>query len=141
MAKPDLIRLARVNVEAYNSGDWQLLREVLAPDVVYDEIGTQRRVTGVEKMIEVYQGWKQIAPDGHGAISKAFSSGNSVTLEVTWFGTQTGPMAVTEDTVPPTGKQWVVPGVQVIIFDGDKIKELRQYFDMMTLLKHIGAVS
>jgi hypothetical protein len=26
----------------------------------------------------------------------------------------------------------------VISFEGDKIKELRQYFDMMTLLKHIG---
>ena len=138
MAKPDLIRLARINVEAYNASDWQKLREVLAPDVVYDEVGTQRRLTGPEQMIEVYQGWKRVAPDGHGTITKAFASGNSVTLEVTWTGTQTGPLAVTEETVPPTGRQWVVPGAQVILFEGEKIKVLRQYFDMMTLLKHIG---
>ena len=27
-----------------------------------------------------------------------------------------------------------MPGAQVIMFEGEKIKELRQYFDMMTLL-------
>lgn len=140
MSKPDLIRLARANVEAYNAADWQRLREVLTPDVIYDEIGTQRRVQGCEEMINIYRGWKQVAPDGNGTITKAFASGNSVTLEVTWTGTQTGPLPGPEGIVPPTGKQWVVPGVQVIQFDGDRIKQLRQYFDMMTLLKHIGAV-
>jgi steroid delta-isomerase-like uncharacterized protein len=141
MAKPDLIRLARINVEAYNAGDWQRLREVLAPDVVYDEIGTQRRLVGVDKMIEAYQGWKQVAADGRGEITKAFASGNSVTLEVTWTGTQTGPLASPEGTVPPSGRKWIIPGAQMITFDGDKIKELRQFFDMMTLLRHIGAGS
>jgi steroid delta-isomerase-like uncharacterized protein len=141
MAKPDLIRLARVNVEAYNTSNWQQLKDVLASDVVYDEIGTQRRVVGADQMIEVYQGWKKVAPDGHGTITKAFASGNSVTLEVTWTGTQTGPLAVSETPVPPSGRQWVVPGAQVIHFEGEKIKELKQYFDMMTLLKHIGVGS
>lgn len=141
MAKPDLIRLARINVEAYNESDWQKLKEVLTPDVVYDEVGTQRRVVGPDQMIDVYRGWKQVAPDGHGAITKAFASGNSVTLEVIWTGTQMGPLAVSEPAVPPTGKQWVVPGAQVIHFEGEKIKELRQYFDMMTLLKQIGGGS
>jgi steroid delta-isomerase-like uncharacterized protein len=141
MAKPDLIRLARINVEAYNASDWQQLREVLAPDVVYDEVGTQRRLIGADQMIDAYRGWKQVAPDGRGAITKAFASGNSATLEVTWTGTQTGPLAVPQGTVPPSGRQWIVPGAQVIIFEGEKIKELRQYFDMMTLLRHIGAAS
>jgi steroid delta-isomerase-like uncharacterized protein len=141
MAKPDLIRLARINVEAYNASNWQLLREVLTPDVVYDEVGTQRRVVGADRMIGVYQAWKQVAPDGHGNITKAFASGNSVTLEVIWTGTQTGPLAVSEPAVPPSGRQWVVPGAQVIHFEGEKIKELKQYFDMMTLLKHIGVDS
>jgi steroid delta-isomerase-like uncharacterized protein len=138
MAKPDLIRLARVNIEAYNASDWQPLKDILAPDVVYDEVGTQRRLVGAEQMIEAYRGWKRVAPDGHGTITKAFASGNSVTLEVTWTGTQTGPLAVAEAAVPPTGRKWVVPGAQVITFEGEKIKQVRQYFDMMTLLKHIG---
>jgi steroid delta-isomerase-like uncharacterized protein len=141
MSKPDLIRLARINVEAYNASDWQQLREVLAPDVVYDEVGTQRRLEGAERMIEAYQGWKQVAPDGHGTITKAFASGASVTLEVVWKGTQMGPLASPEGVVPPSGKQWVVPGAQVISFEGDKIKHMRQYFDMMTLLEHIGVVA
>lgn len=34
MAEQDLIRLACENVEAYNVGNWQRLKAVLAPDVV-----------------------------------------------------------------------------------------------------------
>jgi steroid delta-isomerase-like uncharacterized protein len=109
--------------------------------VIYDEVGTQRRLIGADQMIDAYRGWKQVAPDGRGVITKAFASGNSVTLEVTWTGTQTGPLDVPEGTVPPSGRQWIVPGAQVIIFEGEKIQELRQYFDMMTLLRHIGVAS
>ncbi len=138
MAESDLILLATENVEAYNAGDWERLRAVLAPDVVYDEVGTQRHLLGADKMVEAYKGWKEAAPDGRGNIIKAFASGRFVTLEVMWTGTHTGPLAASGSPIPPTGKSWNVLGAQVIRFDGNKIKEFRQYFDMLTLLQQIG---
>ena len=139
MAEQDLIKLARENVEAYNTGDWQRLKAPLASDVVYDEVGSQRRMQGADQLVEAYQGWKQALPDGKGTIRNAFASGNSVAIEVTWTGTQTGPLVGPGGTIPPSGKSMSLPGAQLITFQGDKIKELHQYFDLMTLLQQLGA--
>jgi steroid delta-isomerase-like uncharacterized protein len=139
MAEQDLIRLARENVEAYNGGDWQRLKTALAPDVVYDEVGSQRRLKGADQMVQAYQGWKQAAPDGKGTITNAFGSGNLVLLEVTWTGTQTGPVVGPSGTIPPSGKAWNIMGAQVITIEGGQIRALRQYFDLLTMLQQIGA--
>ena len=139
MAEQDLIRLARENVEAYSAGDWQRLKAPLAPDVVYDEVGSQRRLRGADQMVQAYQGWKQAFPDGKGTIKNAFASGNQVTIEVTWEGTHSGPLMGPGGTIPPSGKSMLLPGAQVITFQGDKIKEVRQYFDLLTILQQIGA--
>jgi predicted ester cyclase len=39
---------------------------------------------------------------------------------------------------PPTGKKWNVRGAQVVILEGNKIKELRQYFDMNTIMQQLS---
>lgn len=139
MTEPEVIRLARENVEAYSTGDWQRLRAALASDVIYDEVGTQRRLQGVEQMVEAYQTWKNAIPDGKGTVTTAFASGNSVLIEVTWSGTQTGPLMGPSGIVPPSGKTINVRGAQVIIVEAGKIRELHQHFDLLTLLQQIGA--
>ena len=139
MTEQDLIKLARENVEAYNTGDWQRLKAPLAADVVYEELGSQRRMRGADQLVEAYQGWKQALPDGKGVIKTAFASGNSVAIELTWTGTQSGPLVGPGGTIPPSGKSISLPGAQLITFQGDKIKELHQYFDLTTLLQQIGA--
>ena len=136
MSQQDLINSARENVEAFNAGDWQRLKAALAPDVIYDEVGSQRRLQGADQFVEAYQGWKLAGPDCKGTISNALASGNTVVIEVHWTGTQTGPLGA----IPPSGKPWSVRGAQVVALDGNRIKELRQYFDMTTILQQIGAV-
>jgi predicted ester cyclase len=58
---------------------------------------------------------------------------------VTWKGTHTGPLVTAEGTIPASGKRQETPAAIVYTFEGAKIKESRQYFDLMTLLKQIGA--
>ena len=139
MIHQEMIRLACENVEAYNAGDWERLKASLAPGVVYDEPGTQRHLEGADQMIAAYRGWKHAAPDGKGVITKAFASESSVTLEVIWTGTQTGTLLGAEGAIPPTGKQWNVMGAQVITIEDGKIVHFRQYFDMLTILRQLGA--
>jgi steroid delta-isomerase-like uncharacterized protein len=136
MSQQDMINLARENVEAYNAGDWHRLKAALAPNVIYDEVGGQRRLQGAGQFVEAHEGWKQAGPDSKGTITNAFASGNTVMIEVHWTGTQTGPLGA----IPPSGKSWSVRGAQVFTIEGGKIKELRQYFDMMTILQQMGAV-
>ena len=83
MTEQDLIRLARENVEAWNAGDWQRLKAALAPDVVYDEVGSQRRMQGADQLVRAYQGWKKAVPDGKGNITNSVAADNTVVIEVT----------------------------------------------------------
>ena len=62
-----------------------------------------------------------------------------MTLEITWEGTQTGPLEGPQGTVPASGKSAVVEAVQVMRVSNYKIKENRHFFDMLGLLRQIGA--
>ena len=139
MAEQDPIRVARENIEAFNAGDWQRVKATLAPDSVYDEVGTQRRLRGADEIVQALQGWKQAMPDAKGTITNAIASGNTVTQEITWEGTQTGPLMGPGGSLPASGKRQVTRAAWIATVQGDKIKESRHYFDMMSLLQQIGA--
>ncbi len=139
MAEQDAIRVARENIEAFNAGDWQRLKATLAPDSVYDEVGTQRRIQGADEVVQALQGWKQAMPDAKGTVANAVASGNTATLEITWEGTQTGPLVGPGGTIPASGKRQVTRAAWIGTIQGDKIKETHHYFDMMSLLQQLGA--
>jgi predicted ester cyclase len=64
-----------------------------------------------------------------------------VAIEVTWEGTHSGPMATPDgQELPPSNKRITVKSVEVIEIEDGKIKALRHYFDLMTLLQQIGAM-
>jgi steroid delta-isomerase-like uncharacterized protein len=134
-----MIEIAREQVDAFNNGDWERLQAGLAADARYHELATQRKVEGPEKIVELFKGWKTAFPDAAGKVTSAVGSGNMAALEVTWTGTHTGPLETAEGTIPASGKHQETPAAIVFAFEGGKIKEDRQYFDLMTLLKQIGA--
>jgi steroid delta-isomerase-like uncharacterized protein len=134
-----MIKIAREQVDAFNNGDWERLQAGLAADARYHEFATQRKVEGPEKIVELFKGWKTAFPDAAGTVTSAVGSGNTAALEVTWKGTHTGPLETAEGTIPASGKRQETPAAIVFTFEGGKIKEDRQYFDLMTLLKQIGA--
>ncbi len=136
----DKIQIARENVEAFNAGDWQRFKAPLSGDSVYEEPATQRRVQGPDAIAETSQGWKQAFPDARGTVTRALERDDTVVLEITWEGTQTGALAGPQGTIPASGKRVRVQAVQVLTLRGDKIAENKHYFDMMTLLTQIGAL-
>jgi steroid delta-isomerase-like uncharacterized protein len=140
MAEQDLIKAARDLVEAFNVHDWAACKNALAPNAVYDEAATARRISGVNDIITCWQGWKQAMPDVKGTIGNAIASGNRVVLEVTWAGTHTGPLQGPAGTIPATGKHQTTRAAFVFDFDAGKIRESRHYFDMLSLLQQLGVL-
>ena len=134
-----MVKIAREQVDAFNTGDWERVRAGLTSDSRMDELGTDRKVDGPEKILEVFKGWKQAFPDATGTVRSAFASGNTATLEVIWKGTHSGPLTTPDGTIPASGKRQETPAAIFFTFEGDKIKESRHYFDSLTLLKQIGA--
>ena len=79
-------------------------------------------------------------PDVKGTVTNSFTSGNIVTLEISWTGTQTGPMVTPDGTIPPSGKSQTTQAAWILEFEEGKMKESRHYFDLVTFLKQIDAM-
>ncbi len=136
----DLTEVAREVVEAFNASDWERTRALMTPDYLYNEVGTQRSIQGPDEVIAALEEWKEAMPDATGTVTNALVSGNTVTLQITWEGTQTGPLEGPMGTIPASGKRQVTPSAWILTFEGERIKESHHYFDMLALLSQIGAI-
>ena len=133
-----LIDAAKASVLAYNERDWNKVRSVATPDVVYDEVATGRKVEGIDQLLPLWQGWARAFPDSKGTFHNALASGTSVTLEVTWSGTHKGPLETPSGPVQPTGKTISIRACMVLEMAGERVKQQRHYFDMATLFQQLG---
>lgn len=136
----DLTEAAPELIDAFNEADWERFRGVLAPDAVYAETGTGRRVEGADAYVELCQGWKEALPDVRGTIRGAVAGDDTVAQELLWEGTHTGPMQTPGGTLEPSGAQISVEASLWVRFEGDKAREVHHYLDVLTLLQQIGAI-
>ena len=132
-------KVARGIVDAHSASDWAGVKNSLAPNSVYEEYGTRRRIEGSDAIVAALQGWKTAFPDVKGTVNNALASENAVALEVTWRGTHTGPLDTPNGSVPASGKAFTLLTAWTIDVENDKITSSRHYFDILTLLEQIGA--
>ena len=133
-----LIEAAKAPAIAYGDKDWDKVKASLTPNFRYDEVATHRSVEGIDSVLEVWKGWATAFPDSKPTFHDAHVSGNTVVLELTWKGTQTGPMATPDGEVPATGKSIEMRSIQVNEIQDDKVASTRQYFDMATMMSQLG---
>ena len=139
MGEQDLVKVAKEAVEAFNKADWDRSMALVGGSL-YNEVGTGRQLRGEAEILPAWQGWRRAMPDVKGTVTNSFASGSKAVLEVTWEGTQTGPLDGPGGTFPPSGKRQTSRAAWVFEFDGDKIEESRRYFDMLTFMQQIGAM-
>jgi steroid delta-isomerase-like uncharacterized protein len=138
MSQQPQIDAAKAPVIAYGKKDWDAVKAAVAPDVVYDEVATNRKVQGVDPVIALWKGWATALPDSKATFHEAFVSGDTVVLEVTWRGKHTGPLQTPTGQIPATGKSIELRACQVFEIANGKAQSMRQYFDMATLMQQLG---
>jgi steroid delta-isomerase-like uncharacterized protein len=141
MADKSILEVAKSPIIAFNDKNWGAAKEGLAPDMVYDEVATQRRIKNVEEVLSVWKGWAKAFPDAKASFDKETVSGNTVVIEVTWRAKQMGPLQLLGKDLAATGKQIEVRACEVIEVLAGKVKTLRHYFDLATLLRQLGVAS
>jgi steroid delta-isomerase-like uncharacterized protein len=136
----DLGQAATEVVEAFNASDWDRMRSMLGPEVIYIETGTARRLQGVEAHVGACQAWKAALPDVRGRIALALAADSTVALELIWQGTHTGPLPTPAGVITPSGASVTVPASLWMRFEVDKVAEVHHYLDVLALLQQIGAI-
>ncbi len=135
------LEIAKASITAFNEKDWNRIRDLYAPDAVYDEKATVRRMEGPDEIIEALQGWATAFPDAKGTIVGELGSADIAVLEIVWKATHTGPLQTPSGTIPPSSRTVELPACSVIRVVDEKIKSDTHYFDLLTLLGQIGAVT
>jgi len=140
MADQDVISLLRENLEAFSAGDMNRMEATVAEDGTYEELATQRSVKGRDEVVKIWTEWKQAFPDAKATIQNIFASGNRAVVEILWEGTHTGDMMGPGGTIPASGKRIQQRASMVVTAEGNQLKEVHHYFDLMSLLQQIGAM-
>jgi steroid delta-isomerase-like uncharacterized protein len=112
----------------------------MAPDGVYDEKATGRRIEGVEEIVQTLQGWAAAFPDAQGSIVRETEAGEIAVIEIIWRGTHTGALETPNGPLPPSGRMIELPACEVFVVQDGRIKTDTHYFDLMTMLTQIGAM-
>jgi steroid delta-isomerase-like uncharacterized protein len=138
ISQQQLVDAAKAPLVAFNAKDWDAVRASITSDCVYDEVATNRKVQGVDEVIQLWQGWATAFPDSKATFQRAFPSDGAVVLELTWQGTHKGPLQTPAGPIAATGKRIDIRACVVTEIAGDKAKLVRHYFDMATLLQQLG---
>jgi Predicted ester cyclase len=132
--------IARDLIDAFNTADWERVRSLASPDIVYEEAGTGRRIQGMGDYLAMAQGWRQTFPDVTGQVQSLLSSGGTVAVEVTWTGTHTGPLVTPGAEIPATGKPISITSTLWYQIDGGQVQNLRHHLDVLGMLTQLGVM-
>lgn len=133
-------QLARASLQKFNRGDFQGLRDELGPGFVYDEAGTNRRVTAPDEMIATLQQWRSSLPDVVGTIERMVVDGDTVAMEIVWRGTHSGPLSTPNGEIPASGRSITVWATIWQVWDAGRLVSERHHLDLLSMLTQIGAM-
>ena len=127
-------------MEAFNNSDWESFAALCSPDITYEEKGTNRTAKGVDGILEVAQGWKAAFSDIRGRIFSSAGAGTTAVLEITWTGTNDGPLELASGSLPATGRSVEFDDAQVYEIENGQITAFRNYGDFLTMLTQLGVI-
>ena len=121
----------------WESGEASRLAELMAPDVVYDDIPNGRSLQGIEASVAYVAHVHEWASDIEISVSRSFGNETDAVAEWTMTATQSDPIP---GRVPvATGNQITLNGVTLIHAEGGKITRAADYLDALGFVLQLGS--
>jgi predicted ester cyclase len=123
-------------IEAFNTDDWDTVREVVAPNYVFHHPVGGTVQAGPEGMVAAWSGFKAALPDSWHPIPVMITEGNYLAVLLPTYGHFTGEPY---HGIPPTNK-WLEYGmVNIVRFEDGLIAENWLGMDPLTEMQYMGA--
>ena len=131
--------LTEKTLSLFNQANWDEWRKYVANDATMEDMAAGIKAVGVDEVLGYVQGWKTGFPDMEGTCVNRIDAGDTLVEECTWTGTNTGNIMTPDGgTIPPTGKSVNLKNVLIYEFEGERIKSMKNYLDMMTMMSQLG---
>lgn len=122
---------------AFNHRDWDRVRELTAPGVVYSDHARALRIEGVEDFIAWLQEWTAGMSDARVDDPRYLDAGSASVCQFQARGVNDGLMGPAN----ATGRPLDLAFCEIVRVEGDRIAEGDLYYDAMTMLVQFGVAS
>ena len=121
--------------EKFNSSDWDGLRELLAPEMVYEDRPRDVTSKGPDEFIAWVGEWKTAFSNANVAQADYIEGDDWSIARFTGRGMNDGPMG----PMPATGKQMNMPFCELMHWNTDgKADRGEIYYDQVTMMTQLG---
>jgi steroid delta-isomerase-like uncharacterized protein len=129
------VRVRRLYEEVFNQKNLAAIDDYFAPTVIDHSLppGAPGGIEGVRQTIVMFL---SAFPDLHLTVEDLIAEGDKVVARWTLRGTHQGASL----GMPPTGKQFTMPGISVVRLDGGKSAEQWVVHDQLGMLQQLGLV-
>jgi steroid delta-isomerase-like uncharacterized protein len=131
----------RATIDAYNAAwnahDVQRIAAMHAPDMVFENHTAGERAEGeqaLEHIAGIFESW----PDIEFQTRRLYVREDLVVQEWTATATHVKPLSRGEIVAEPSGKRIEWDGMDVIPFEGGKVKRKDVYSDSVSILRQVG---
>ena len=127
--------ISRQMREAFDKGNWAVLDEFVAPNVVMHFAGSPEPLNreAMEQMLKMFYA---AFPDLHHTFEDQIAEGDKVVLRLTFRGTHQGEF----QGIPPTGKKIEVAATVVDRIVDGKMVEHWSTMDNLSLMQQLGVI-
>lgn len=124
--------------DAIEHADWDALDELFAPDCTMADPAT--RCENRDQMKETFQAYDQAFSALKFDIDHAIENADTVVVESTIRGVHTGPLAMPEGELPPTGRTIALRTCEVLRVSEGRIVSSHIYYDQAEFLSQLGVL-
>ncbi len=140
MSRKEVEELNAKMVKTWNDHDLEACAAVCSDDIVWSDPNNPEAYRGKQGVRTFMGGWVKAFPDFHIEIKNSVSTDDSIAVEVTFQGTNTGSMKMSPQApeIPATGKKVNSKGAYFATFRGGKAVDVRTYPDAAGMMMQLG---
>ncbi len=138
MSREEVEGIDDQGMAAWGSHDAQGFANIFGDDFVVNDVATPEPITEKGGVRAYAQAWFTAFPDMSVKQTNRVVSDDAVAAEVQFTGTNTGPMMMAGNEIPPTGKTVIGRGTYFARVRDGKVVEFNSYPDIAGMMMQLG---
>jgi steroid delta-isomerase-like uncharacterized protein len=138
MSNEDIERIDDQGISAWDSHDADAWIDLLADDFVLTDWTMPEPIRTKDGAKQYFNGWVTAFPDMRLKLINRVVGEDAVAAEVEFMGTNTGPMVMAGNEIPPTNKAVTGRGTYFARIRGGKVTEFNAHPDVAGMMMQLG---
>lgn len=140
MSKEELERLDDLGLSAWEAHDAEAFVSLLADDFVWYDWTQPEPMRDKEAARQYFNAWVTAFPDMRVKLLRRVVGEDAIASEIEFSGTNTGPMVMAGNEIPPTNKAVTAHGSYIAQVRDGKIVEFSTHPDVAGVMMQLGLI-